>query len=56
MTFYQCIEFHSVPMYTFRYAPDKPFIAQIKKGSYSVNTGDSVAFLNFALSLMALYL
>ena len=40
-----------------RYAPDKLFIAKIKKGSNSVNTGDRVMillFLQSAISLMAL--
>ena len=34
-------------LYFQRYAPDKLFIAKIKRGSNSVNTGDRVAVLAF---------
>ena len=40
-------------LYFRRYAPDKLFIAKLKKGSNSVNTGDRVmvlAFCNFPYS------
>ena len=35
-----------MPMFQ-RYSPDKQFIAKIKKGSISVNTGDRVTVLAF---------
>ena len=38
-------------IYFQRYAPDKLLIAKIKKGSNSVNTGDSVMVLAFCNSL-----
>ena len=34
-------------LYFQRYAPDKLFIAKIKKGSNSINTGDRVMILAF---------
>ena len=38
-------------LYFQRYAPDKLFIAKIKKGSNSVNTGDRVMVLGFSNSV-----
>ena len=38
-----------------RYAPDKLFIAKIKKVCYSVNTGDMVKVLKIRNSPMVLY-
>ena len=40
------VSFNSL-LYLQRYAPDKLFIAKIKKGSNSVNTGDRVMVLAF---------
>ena len=37
-------------LYFQRYAPDKLFIAKIKKGSNSINTGDMVAVFVFCTS------
>ena len=37
-------------LYFQRYAPDKLFIAKIKKGSNSINTGDMVSVLAFCSS------
>ena len=46
MAIYQCIKFHlNSLLYVQRYAPDKLFIAKIKKGSNSVNTGDRIMVL-----------
>ena len=42
-------------LYFLRYAPDKLFIAKIKKGSNSVNTGDRVMVLHSAIPFIALY-
>ena len=39
-----------------RYAPDKLFVAKIKMGSNSVNTGERVMVLHSAISFMTLYL
>ena len=50
MAFYQCLEFHLIPFCTFRYAPAKLFTAKIKKGRYSVKTGDRVIVLAFCNS------
>ena len=52
LSMYQ-VSFNSL-LYFQRYAPDKLFIAKIKKGSKSVNTGDRVTVLascNFSLGL-----
>ena len=38
-----------------RYAPDKLFIAKIKKGSNTINTGDRVMILASSIFLIALY-
>ena len=43
------VSFNSL-LYIQRYAPDKIFIAKIKKGSNSVNTGDMVMVLAFCTS------
>ena len=48
------ISFNSL-LYFQRYAPDKPFISKIKKGSNSVNTGDRVMVLAFCIPLIALF-
>ena len=48
------VSFNSL-LYFQRYVLDKLFIAKIKKGSNSVNTGDRVWFLHSAISFMALY-
>ena len=48
LSLYQ-VSFNS-PLYFQRYAPDKLFIANIKKGSSSVNTGDRVMVLAFCNS------
>ena len=50
---YQCIKFHLMPFYSFRdmHRPNF-FIAKIKQGSNSVNTGDIVTILAFALPPM----
>ena len=45
-----------IPFNTFqRYATDKLFIAKIKKGSNSLNTGDRVLVIAFCNSFMAHY-
>ena len=49
LSMYQ-VSFNSL-LYFQRYAPDKLFIAKIKKGSYSLNTGDMVMVLAFCNSL-----
>ena len=49
LSMYQ-VSFNSL-LYFQRYAPDKLFIAKIKKGSNSVNTGDYVMVLAFCNSL-----
>ena len=51
LSMYQ-VSFNSL-LYFQRYAPDKLFIAKIKKGSNSVNTGDRVMVLAFCNSLKA---
>ena len=43
------VSFNS-PLYFQRYAQDKLFIENIKKGSNSVNTGDKVMVLAFCTS------
>ena len=43
------VSFNSL-LYFQRYAPDKLFIAKIKKGSNSVNTGDKIMVLAFCNS------
>ena len=48
LSMYQ-VSFNSL-LYFQRYAPDKLFIAKIKKGSYSVNTDDRVMVLAFCNS------
>ena len=59
MAVYQRIKFHlNSLLYFQRYAPDKLFIAKIKKGSNSINTGDRVmtlAFCNSPHGLLSLY-
>ena len=45
LSMYQ-VSFNSL-LYFHRYAPDKLFIAKLKKGSNSVNTGDMVMVLAF---------
>ena len=46
MAIYQCIKFHLSPFYTFRdMLRTSFFIEKIKKGSNSLNTGDSVMVL-----------
>ena len=49
LSMYQ-VSFNSL-LYFQRYVPDKLFIAKIKKGSNSVNTGDRVMVLAFCNSL-----
>ena len=49
LSMYQ-VSFKSL-LYFQRYALDKLFIAKIKKGSNSVNTGDRVMVLAFCISL-----
>ena len=53
LSMYQ-VSFNSL-VYFQRYAPDKLFIAKMRKGSNSVNTVDRVRFLHCAILLMALY-
>ena len=48
LSMYQ-VSFNSLPHFQ-RFAPDKLFIAKIKKGSNSVNTGDRVMVLAFCNS------
>ena len=48
------VSFHFLPYFQ-RYAPDKHSIAKLKRGSYSVNTGDRVKVLHSAILLQALY-
>ena len=48
------VSFNSL-LYFQRYAPDKLFIAKIKKESNSINTGDWLRFLHSAPPQMALY-
>ena len=48
LSMYQ-VSFNSL-LYFQRYAPDKLFIAKIKKGSNSINTGDRVMVLAFCNS------
>ena len=49
LSMYQ-VSFNSI-LYFQRYAPDKVFIAKIKKGRNSINTGDRVMVLAFCNSL-----
>ena len=49
LSMYQ-VSFNSL-LYFQRYAPDKLFIAKIKKGSNSINTSDRVMILAFSNSL-----
>ena len=56
LSMYQ-VSFNSL-LYFQRYAPDKLFIAKIKKESNSVNTGDRVvilAFFNFLYGTLSVY-
>ena len=53
LSMYQ-VSFNSL-VYCQKYAPDKLFIAKIKKGSNSVNTGVALWFLHSAILLMAPY-
>ena len=48
---YQCIVSFNSLLYFQRNAADKLFIAKIKKGSSSINTGDRVIVLAFCNSL-----
>ena len=53
MAIYQCIKFHLIPFYTLRdmFQTSFFFIAKIKKGSNSINTGNRVMVLAFCNSL-----
>ena len=56
LSMYQ-VSFNSL-LYFQRYAPDKLFIAKIKKGSNTINTGDMImvlTFCNFRHSPLSLY-
>ena len=53
LTMYQ-VSFNSL-LYFQSYAPDKLFIAKIKKGSNSENTGDKAMVLALCNSIMVLY-
>ena len=53
LSMYQ-VSFNSLVSFQ-RYAPDKLFLAKIKKESSSVNTVDSVMIHDSALTQMALY-
>ena len=58
VTLYQCIEFHSIPLYIQRYALDQHFIALIKNRGDSVNTGDRVTVFklcNFPYDPLSVY-
>ena len=46
---YQCIKFHLICFYTFRYAQEKLFIAKIKNGSNFIYTGDGDTVLAILL-------
>ena len=56
LTLYICVKFHSIPFYTFtRYSLDKLLLQKLKRGSYSVNTGDRFTVLASVILLIALY-